>query len=211
MGAGFALGVDRVFVCPAWRAGGGGFAGARACGASGTGGWLEGWLEGDAEDVAEGAQGACGGGPGGEGFGNTGGLEEVVELAGEAGGVVAEFADQPEAGARHDGRGKGRFEAGARGFGGLRRFARAGGSAGGDMGEEARKTLARTGDAVPERGGDGAEEAEIGPDEGEDGRKDGVKARCGLLGGWGVHDLFVTWERKEGKEKYMSWGIFLGW
>lgn len=122
----------------------------------------------------------------------------MLELGAEAGGVVAEDADEPEVAVRAV-RGRGAaLAAGARG-------AAAGQAAVGEVGEQAGEALAGAADAGPEGEGETAEIAELGGDQEEERGEDGVQA-CGeqdrrmgwvrrIIGGESrdvVHDLFYT-------------------
>ena len=112
--------------------------------------------ERDAEHVAERAQGAGGGGLGvrrcgGEDCQGGGVAEQVVELGGVAGGLVAEDADDPGVALGEADGGRAAGAAGARG-------ARVRIAAGGEAGQKANEALLGVGDTGVERQEEGAEE-----------------------------------------------------
>ena len=129
---------------------------------------MQGVWQGDAEQVAEGAEGSRqpGGGlrGGGEQGGGLGGVEEELELAAAAGGLVAESAHQPERAARQSWHKRTvlawfgvRF--GARGAEGWQ-------AAGGEVVHQAGDAARDAVQAVAQRVGMIAEIAEAGGDEG---------------------------------------------
>ena len=131
--------------------------------------------QGDAEQAAERAQGAAGAGGGREHCKGGGVMQQGLELRAIAGGVVADHADEPSLGARQR-----RQRGGGHGVPCVRmaraRHMRARQAAGGEMGQQGLEAAVGAVEPRPDRGGPGAEEAELGGDDQGDGHEYAVKA-----------------------------------
>ena len=133
--------------------------------------------QGDAEQAAERAQGAAGGGGRDDHREHGGVIQEVLELGAVAGGPVADFADQPGPGSRQGEQRGGVHRVGG-GRAALARRVRAREAAGGEVGQQGLEAAVGAVEPGPDRGGPGAQDAEMGGDDQGDGRKYGVKASC---------------------------------
>ena len=200
----------------------GGSGGLGQGGRGGAPGQGEGGGDWDAEEAAEAAHGARGaGGLAEEGHG-VGVPEQMFELGADAGGAVAELLDEPGLATGDVWRGGGRPGGDgwrARGAGGVW----AGEAAGGEVVQQADEAQAGAGEAVPERHGEGAEEAEIGGDNdqqqaqhgvqaaGQDGSRMGGVLRRGRAGRGDVtgdiHDTFLPhWQAGRKEKRFRFWG-----
>ena len=141
------------------------------------GGWgLEDGREGDSEHAAERAEGSCGGSlgvrwRGGEGLQHFGVAQEVFEVRGVGGGLVAEFGDDPGVTAWELDGGWAAVLAWARG-------ARGRVLAGGEAGEQGGEAAHGAAEAEVERHEEDAEEGGAGVDEVAQGGDDLIDAEC---------------------------------